>query len=120
MAKHNKSDIPRSADNLVDILIPLMKEEQFIDRLKADPEKVVKQLADSVTRNLPTPALVSDKGIYGIAVFIAGLMGIISAVGIVWLSLVGGDGITIPESLTAISSAAIGGLVGLLAPVLSK
>ena len=85
----------------------------LIDRIKANPEKELPELREKIIRNVPVP-LESDVWIY---------RGVVGALGLTVLSAVIGAIILaslkvtpVPELLTAIGSAAVGALAGLLAP----
>jgi hypothetical protein len=83
------------------------------DQVRADPAKAVGALADEIVRSLP-PALQSDPWVYRMVVLFLGCAVIISLVGATVLVYSGGE--KTPDILTAIGSAAVGALAGLLAP----
>lgn len=109
------SEIPRSADLLVQ---RIMDTPGVIEELKANPKDTLEKVAKLVTRELPTPALVADRWIYRIVVCSLGIVVILAVLGAIYLSAATPEGtvIRIPDVLTALGSAAIGALAGLLAP----
>ncbi len=83
------------------------------EEFKEDPQKAIQQFSDS-----PIP----DNWIYRIVVGSLGLVILIITFGIVW-RVASGDDLedkNIPTILTALGSAAIGALAGLLAPSPAK
>ena len=103
----------RSADELVQ---RVAQNPNLVAELKADPLPTLENLANQVVRDLP-PALQSDPWIYRIVVSILCMVVLVTMIG---ATLLGYDKITIPETLTAIGSAAVGALAGLLAPSLGQ
>ncbi|MBE0663315.1 MAG: hypothetical protein IH597_12725 [Bacteroidales bacterium] len=89
----------------------LNSNEELVGRLKQNPEKVLKEFSQ------PNP-LESDKWIYRIIVIALGTTILATIIGV--LILIGNgkidDDNSVPTILTAIGSAAIGALAGLLAP----
>ncbi len=105
------SEIPRSADLLVDqILAP-----GVLEQIKNNPEDTLRKLAAIATKHLPPPPLVRDSGIYYMVVGALGLVCVTVAIGSTVLSLMQTT-VNIPDIMTALGSAAIGALAGLLAP----
>ncbi len=105
---------PRSADNLVQMLLA----PGVLDRVREDPEKVLTELAGRATRSWPVPAVVGDKVVWRIVVASLGLVALGVVAGAIFLSArvaAGAQG-AVPDVLTALGSAAIGALAGLLAP----
>jgi hypothetical protein len=72
----------------------------------------LEKLANQVVRELP-PALQTDRCIYRIVFSVLGLVVLAAVIGAIML---GYHSITIPKTLTALGSAAVGALAGLLAP----
>ena len=84
-----------------------------IDRVKANPALELPRLAQEVIAQLP-PVLTTDVWIYRVVVGALGLAVLSAIFGAIILSAMK---ITpIPDILTAIGSAAVGALAGLLAP----
>lgn len=106
----NKKEIPRSATKLVNIILDT---PGLIDKSNPDAAKTIHKIADDIIADLPTPALIADKWIYRGVIIVVGLVAIITVLGVVFLGIYKID---IPETLTALGSAAIGALAGLLAP----
>ncbi len=107
--------IPRSADYVVDTIL---HNPGILNDLKTDPEKTLRGLAADATKHLPIPAFVRALGIYYIVVIALGLVAVAAIVGTIYLtaSTQAGSTVQIPETVTALGSAAIGALAGLLAP----
>ena len=78
---------------------------QLAQDIKDDPGKL---------RELAQSPLQTDKAVYRLVVIALGLAVLIAAGGALWLGLRGSA--TVPDALTAIGSAAVGALAGLLAP----
>jgi hypothetical protein len=70
----------------------------------------LEKLANQVVRELP-PALQTDLWVYRIVVSVLGLVVLAAVIGAIML---GYHSITIPETLTALGSAAVGALAGLV------
>jgi hypothetical protein len=81
-------------------------DKAFEDQLKADPVQTLSSLA--------TPVLENDPWVYRIVVSSLGLTVLASVLGAIALEAIGAD--EIPTLLTALGSAAVGALAGLLAP----
>jgi hypothetical protein len=99
----------RSADELVRqaIVTP-----GLLEKIKDNPAPELQKLAEAAKNAVPVIA--TDKVIYRIVVSALGLAAIFSVVGAIVLT---GIKITpIPDILTAIGSASVGALAGLLAP----
>jgi len=109
------SDTPRSAKYLVDLVL---NTPGLLDQVKANPHETLNKLAEETTKHLPPPPLVRDAGIYYIIVGSLGLVSVSAMFGAIYLSAVApaGGTVQIPDVLTALGSAAIGALAGLLAP----
>ena len=106
---------PRSADALVN---HLLNTPGLLDQVKVNPEDTLRKVAKEVTRDLPSPAFVSDRWTYRIVVLSLGIVCIAAIGGAIYLSAIAPAGGTpnIPDVLTALGAAAIGALAGLLAP----
>ena len=99
----------RSAELLYDKAVA---DPELVAKIKTDPVKELKKLRDESTTALP--ALQADVWIYRIVVAGLGLVVLSAVIGAIVLSA---KGITAtPQILTAIGSAAVGALAGLLAP----
>jgi|SRR5208337_1609703 len=105
----------RSANILAD---RILGSTDLRDQLKSNPEKVLRQTADEVTRELPPPAFVSDVWTYRIVVLALGVVCMAAIGGAIYLTAMAGPSTTphVPETLTALGATAIGALAGLLAP----
>ena len=103
----------RSAEEMVR---RMLVEPGLLERIKADPVKELQQLAAEVVKEVPSsPPLETDVWIYRIVVGTIGLVALIAVVGAIFISL--RADLQVPDLLTAIGSAAIGALAGLLSPV---
>lgn len=99
----------RSAEELVR---RVTENQQLVDEVKTDPTTTLQRVASQVVRDIP-PALQSDPWIYRIVVLVLGLSVLSALIGAIILSA---QKLPIPETLTALGSAAVGALAGLLAP----
>lgn len=112
-----EENIPRSADALVEMI---MCNPALLKELVANPEETLRKAAAVATKNLPPPPLVRSVGLYYVVVLSLGFVACAAAVGAIYLSsragVPPGTDVKIPELLTALGSAAIGALAGLLAP----
>lgn len=99
----------RSAEELVR---RVSQNQQLADQVRADPAATLQRVAEQVVRELPPP-LQSDPWIYRIVVLVLGLSVLSALIGAIYLSA---QKLPIPETLTALGSAAVGALAGLLAP----
>ena len=101
----------RSAE---EVLRRVMVEPAVCERLKEDPVKEIQELVDKVIKDIPTsPPLDTDVWIYRIVAGSLGSVMLIVVIGAIYLS---GIKAQTPDILTAIGSAAVGALAGLLAP----
>lgn len=88
---------------------------ELADRIESDPE-LRRQLQEDPVNTLRAMAehpLETDVWIYRLVVIFLGSVAVIAALGGIWI---GSSGAQIPDLLTALGSAAIGALAGLLAP----
>jgi hypothetical protein len=85
------------------------RDPELARRIKEDPAKALQELAR------PEP-LKSDVWIYRMVVGVLGLIGLVAVLGAILLTAMGKGGDQIPGVVTALGSAAIGALAGLLAP----
>ena len=113
----NEENMPRSANALVEIILG---NDAMLASLKTAPEETLRKAAAVATKNLPPPPLVRSVGLYYVVVLSLGFVACAAAVGAIYLSsrtgVPPGTEVKIPELLTALGSAAIGALAGLLAP----
>ena len=108
----------RSAKIMAD---KILADKNLLTQLQTDPAKVLRETAEQVTRDLPTPAFVSDVVTYRIVVTALGLVCVAAIGGAIYLSArATGPTPNIPDALTALGAAAIGALAGLLAPSPSR
>lgn len=102
-------EIPRSAA----LMTALLKNVPgLIDQAKADPA-VLDKIEKEVTKHLPTPAFVGDKMIYRTVVVALASVALLAIIGALLLTLWQKP---VPDMVTALGSAAIGAMAGLLAP----
>lgn len=113
------ADVPRSAEYLVDLVL---NTPGVLDQVKAHPEETLRGLAAQTTKHLPTPAVVSKPGLYYAVIWFLGLVSLTAIVGAIYLAAntQPGQTIVIPDLITALGSAAIGALAGLLAPLSNR
>lgn len=106
------SDKYRAADELSRLLL---NQPGLVEKLAQSPEETVKALAAATVAQIPR-ALEQDRTIYRIVVFSLGMTVLSVVVGVIAMSLVSPT-TPIPDVLTALGSAAIGALAGILAPI---
>jgi len=104
----------RSANALVNRIV---NSPELTAKVKENPEAELTKIAEQVVKDMPSP-LASDRWIYRIVVLSLGSTVLIVVAGAVVLAAThtGAGEVKIPEVLTAIGSAAVGALAGLLAP----
>lgn len=92
--------------------------QELTAKVKENPGVELPKIAEQIVREMPPPPLDSDRWIYRIVVLSLGGTVLIVVAGAVALAAVhtGASEVKIPEVLTAIGSAAVGALAGLLAP----
>ena len=107
-------ELPRSAETLVN---RLTGDPSAIEELKRDPVAVLKRAKEQIVKDYPR-ALEGDKWIYRIVVLALSSIAIASVIGAIVLAAKAptGTSVSIPDVITALGSAAIGALAGLLAP----
>ena len=102
---------PRSANLLLQMLIA---SPELLAKDVPDVEDRLKKLAKLATEYYPTPAIGFDRWIYRLGVGSLGGVCLLSVAGAIYLATAS-EG-NPPELLTALGSAAIGALAGLLVP----
>jgi hypothetical protein len=109
------SEPVRSANVLVGLIL---KTPGLLDQVKADPQNTLEALAAQVTTAWPPPAFVTDVWVYRMVVVSLGVVCGCAVVGTIYLTATwsGTAPVQIPDALTALGSAAVGALAGLLAP----
>lgn len=114
-----EKDVVRSAIALANRIV---NSQELTAKVKENPEVELPKIAEQVVRELPSPPLESDPWIYRIVVLALGCTVLIVVSGAVALAGLhnGQSELKIPEVLTAIGSAAVGALAGLLAPSPSR
>lgn len=110
-----EKDTIRSALALVDRIV---NSQELTTKVQANPAIELPKIAEQIVREMPPPPLESDCWIYRIVVLALGATVLIVVGGAVALAFAhnGTGDVKIPEVLTAIGSAAVGALAGLLAP----
>jgi hypothetical protein len=102
--------MPEPIRTLPELAARVAQDPQLAEQIKADPTKALAGLA------APPTAVTNDVWIYRIVVTALGLAVLLSIIGAILLSW-NADGKTEPPTvLTALGSAAVGALAGLLAP----
>lgn len=96
----------------------IVNSQELSERVKNNLAVELPRIAEQVVRELPPKPLDSDPWIYRIVVLALGGTVLIVVAGAVALAAAhsGAGDVKIPEVLTAIGSAAVGALAGLLAP----
>lgn len=113
------SNVPRSADMLVNLILT---RDGVLDKIKKGsgdiPEKTLRALAKETTKELIPPVMKREVGLYYIVVGSLGLIDVAAVIGALYLSATvsPGETLQIPDIVTALGSAAIGALAGILAP----
>lgn len=103
----------RSADQLKKTII---ETPGVLAQIQAKPEETLTKLVEQAKQQVPR-ALEQDKVIYRIVVSSLGLVVLLVVIGVIALSFRSTGGtVQIPDVLTALGSAAIGALAGILAP----
>ena len=111
----------QSANAIMAVVNKIMTSPELADFVKGDPDKV-KKMAEQMAREMYPPPLDSDPWIYRMVVFSLGvtIISVVFGVLLITYKLMMSDFETpdfrIPDILTAIGSAAVGALSGLLAP----
>lgn len=103
------ADQMRSAEFLVKSAV---ETPGVLSALKADPEETLKQLEKQAIQTVPR-ALEQDKWIYRVIVGSLGAVLILVVIGAIAISFSSKE---LPDVLTALASASIGALAGILAP----
>ena len=107
-------DEVRSADQMVKTII---ETPGVLQEIQAKPEETLNKLAQQAIKQVGPRVLEQDKVIYRIVVGSLGLVVLFVVLGVIGLSFKASGGtIAIPDVLTALGSAAIGALAGILAP----
>ncbi|MFZ6748677.1 MULTISPECIES: hypothetical protein [unclassified Undibacterium] len=108
------ADEIRSADQLAKNII---ETPGVLAELQAKPEETILKLLAQAKQQVPSRALEQDKLIYRIVVSSLGLVVLLVVVGVIALAFKAtANPVPIPDVLTALGSAAIGALAGILAP----
>jgi len=84
--------------------------------IQAKPEEALAKLVEQAKQQVPPRALEQDKVIYRIVVSSLGGVVLLVVIGVIALSFKASGTTTVPDVLTALGSAAIGALAGILAP----
>ena len=103
------NDIPRSAA----LMKALLKNVPgLMDQAKADPT-ILDKIESEVTKHLPPPVFIGDKMIYRTVVIALAGVALLAVIGALVLAAYKQ---VVPDMVTALGSAAIGAMAGLLAP----
>ena len=95
---------PPQPQSVSDLAVKVAQDPALQERIAEDPARVIASLAEPLR---------TDVWIYRIVVGVLGLVVLITIIGVIILAVYG---VTIPDVLTALGSAAVGALAGLLAP----
>jgi hypothetical protein len=105
-------DQMRSAEYLVDAALST---PGVLEELAARPEETLKKLEAQAVKNT-SRALEGDKWVYRMVVGALGIVVIAVVFGVIYMTTSQSTPVEVPDVLTALGSAAIGALAGLLAP----
>jgi hypothetical protein len=97
----------------------ILASKELIEKVREDPAKELPKVAKQVVDEQKS-ALVTDRWIYRIVVISLGGTILLVVLGAILLAVLNNQDVKIPEILTAIGSAAVGALAGLLAPAPGK
>lgn len=100
----------RSADVLVE---NVLRDADAREALKTDPEGTLKNAATAAKLQLP---LQTDRVVYRMVVLFLGVTVVGVVLGAIALTWIGKPNDKLPDILTALGSAAVGALAGMLAP----
>jgi hypothetical protein len=104
----------RSADQLAKNIIEI---PGVLAEIQANPKETISKLVAQAKEQVPSRALEQDKLIYRIVVSSLGLVVLLVVIGVIALAFKSNSSpVFIPDVLTALGSAAIGALAGILAP----
>jgi hypothetical protein len=103
---------PRSVELLIS---RISGDKELIEKIKNDPERELKRIADQVVQEYQPPVLEADPWIYRSVVWILGLTILVVVIGMTF-KLSNSQSGEAPQLLTAMGSTAVGALAGLLAP----
>jgi len=106
------SDALRSADQLKKTIL---ETPGALDEIRTNPAATLDKLTEQAKLQVPR-ALEQDKIIYRIVVSSLALVTLLVVVGVIALSFKASGTVSVPDVLTALGSAAIGALAGILAP----
>jgi hypothetical protein len=113
MAK-TQDDIPRSANLLKTFII---NSPGLLNPQNPKAHEKIEQFAKEATEFYATSAFIADRILYRLVVIFLGSIASLSICGALYLSIISTkDVVQIPDVITALGSAAIGALAGLLAP----
>lgn len=109
---------PNSQMRSADLLVKnILSSPSDIEALKANPEEVLKKKAIEATTELPPRALEGDKWIYRIIVGTLGFVLVAVVLGVIFkIDFSKSAESQVPAILTALASACVGALAGILAP----
>lgn len=103
------SDIPRSAE----LVTAILKDTPgLLDLVQRNPA-ALDNIQAAVTKHLPPPVFLGDKAIYRTVVVALASVAVVAVLGALLLTAFFHE---VPDMVTALGSAAIGALAGLLAP----
>jgi len=105
------------SERSADILVKRALATEMREELRTNPESVLNRLANEVTNEQPR-ALETDKWVYRGVILTLALISLSVVAHVMWLSINHPDGtnMKVPDLLTALGSACIGALAGILSP----
>lgn len=115
---HSRSSVMADEIRSADLLAKnIIETPGVLAELQAKPEETILKLLAQAKQQVPSRALEQDKLIYRIVVSSLGLVTLLVVVGVIALAFKAtANPVPIPDVLTALGSAAIGALAGILAP----
>ena len=101
----------------VDLMVrTALASPEILNEIKIDPVDTLKRLQAETIKSMPPRVMEHDPLIYRMVVGALALTVLIVVVGVIILKYSTGEKFSVPDILTALGSAAIGALAGLLAP----
>ena len=116
LGKHTREYDMSNPTRSAAVLAEILTNSQKLRELAAQDPEVMVAISNGLTKYLPTPAFVNDANIYLVVVISLGVVAISAILGVICLAYGVAGTVQIPETVTALGSAAIGALAGLLTP----
>lgn len=109
------SDTHQAHERSVEAALRILTEDpEVLKKMRDDPIKTLQELRDRIPRR----ALEHDRFIYRTVITVLGSISLLTVVSAIYLTILkDGEKFQFPEILTALASASIGALAGILAPL---